>query len=333
MPTPAPARRRRLRTFVVTIAVTLAAGAGHRFGGSHVSALSRTPEAVPAVPAVLVHDAIHVLDVAALGAAGSSGQVEVQNGPNIPSGWAHDGSLIYVGRHEGRAAIFALRPATHAAQVVLSRDGIEGPARVTPDGQSILFLAEPALLSSQRRILRLPVGGGDPEPVVSGHFIDGGARCAVAPAMLCAIAERHDDGRHVIFSALNPMSGRGQELARVDGRDFTDVRWALSPDGTRIAVADARGSHIRILLIGGPAAESIKVSGQYGINEISFTSDSRGVIVPSVDALRASLWSIALHGSPQLLWEHPGAVEIAGLPSPDGRQMAVRVRTQAVARR
>ena len=84
-------------------------------------------------------------------------------------------------------------------------------------------------------------------------------------------------------------------------------------------------------MIGGPAAERISVSGAYGLGPISFTSDSRGVIVPAIHERGVRLLSIGLRGTAHLLWEQDEAVDLAGLPSRDGRHVAVWVRTQALA--
>jgi Tol biopolymer transport system component len=272
-------------------------------------------------------DAIHVVDIDAFAAPTESRPLASARGVDGAATWTPDGSLVFMSDNAGRPALFRQRPDVPLPQLVTDFAGIVGDARPTPDGSAVLFLALPGLLSNQHRIMRVPAGGGEPVAVAAGHFIDGGVRCAIAPAMLCAIAEAHDDGSHVLFTAFNPMSGRGHELARVEQDDFADLRWELSPDGTRIAIADAKGSKIRIVLIGGPAAESITVDGGDRLGDVSFTSDSRGVIVPSIDDDGASLLAISLDGATQVLWEQPGALDVAGVPSPDGRHVAVWVRT------
>ena len=317
---------RRPVIFVVAIVIAIAVAMTYR-GGYMTPVTLFAEKSAPAYPQPAVADTIHVLNAAAGDGAAT---LRISNtGTNIPVGWAKDGSLLYVSDRIGRPAIFAQAPGASSARLLTDYDGMTGQARMTPDGALVLFKVGPSLSSQSQKIMRVAIDGGDAVEVVSGNFLDGGARCAVAPAMLCAIAERHDNGEHVIFSALNPIGGRARELARVDADDFGDLRWDLSPDGTRIAVADAKGAHVRIVMIGGPAAERISVSGAQGVKHVSFTSDSRGVMVPAVQDDGVSLISIALHGSAQLLWEQPGAADVAGMPSPDGQHVAVWVRTQA----
>jgi hypothetical protein len=322
------ASARRSVIAVLLMAIAIAGAIAYRAG--YISPVTLFAEnSVPVYPQPVIADSIHVVNAVFIDDV-QPRRVTSTEGTNIPIGWAHDRSLLFVSDRIGRAALYVQPIESDSARLLTDYAGMTGHARTTPDAAAVLFTVAPSLLSRSQRIMRLPLGGGDITEVVSGTFLDGGARCAAAPAMLCAIAERHDDGKHVIFSALNPVSGRGRELARVDGDHFRELRWDLSPDGTRIAVADAKGSRVRILLIGGPAAENISVSGAYGLGQVSFTSDSRGVIVPSVGENGASLMAISLRGHAQLLWDQPDATEVAGIASPDGQHVAVWVRHSAI---
>ena len=66
--------------------------------------------------------------------------------------------------------------------------------------------------------------------------LEGGPRCAKSPATLCAIAERSADRKQLVFTAFDPVKGRGRELAEWKTDAMADYQWDLSPDGTRIAV-------------------------------------------------------------------------------------------------
>ena len=316
------------RSVISALLLVIAIGGAIAYQAGYISPVTLFAEhSTPIYPQPAIADTIHIVTVASPDLAEQ--RITATEGVNIPAGFAPDGSLLYVSDRIGRAGLYIQPMESEAGRLLTDDAGITGHARLTPDGAAILFTVAPSLLSSSHRIMRMSLSGGAPQEVLSGHFLDGGARCAVAPAMLCAIAERHDDGKHVMFSAFNPISGRGRELARVNGEDFRELRWDLSPDGTRIAVADARGSQIRILLLGGPAAEHIRVSDAYGLGQVSFTSDSRGVIVPRTNGDGTSLLSISLRGDAHLLWEQPGATAMAGLASPDGQSVAVWVRTQS----
>ena len=276
-----------------------------------------------------VQDAIHVIDVDAAGARVQARRLTFHEGRNIPSGWARDGSVVFVSDSLGRAALFAQHLGTDTPRLITDAPGILGAARPTYDGASVLFIVAPAGFRSRTpRLMRVPLAGGAPQEVTSGEFVNGGARCSVQPAELCAIAEWSADHKELIFTAVNPVGGRAHELTRVDVSGFADARWDLSPDGTRIAVLDAKGTQIRVVLIGGRAAEQINLHGQHGLGYVSFTSDSRGVIVPSLTEKSANLLSVSLDGTIRVLWEQPGAFDISGIPSPDGRHVAVWIRSR-----
>jgi hypothetical protein len=84
---------------------------------------------------------------------------------------------------------------------------------------------------------RMPVSGGASEPVLTArNGEDNIGRCSVAPATLCVLAEETPDNKQLIFTAFHPMKGRRAELLRVDTDPAAIYEWALSPDGTRIAV-------------------------------------------------------------------------------------------------
>lgn len=319
--------RRSLIAALLT-AASLASVAAYR-SGRPLTLIAPVVQPMPPLPAFA--DAIYLIDPSSPRRADAR-RLAGADGTNVPAGWSTDGALVFVSDRMGPRAILAQRPDGEASWRVADHPGMTRHARTTPDGSAVLFLVDTARRLTPHSILRVSVDGGPVHEIVSGHFVDGGARCAVAPAMLCAVAEPHDDGRHIIFSALNPETGRGRELARVNANDFADLRWALSPDGLRIGVTDGKNPRIRIVMIGGSAAESITVSGHHGFANISFTHDGRGVMVPSTNVAGASLLSIALDGEARLLWQEPGAIDISGMPSTDGRHVAVWVRKPRLAR-
>jgi len=55
------------------------------------------------------------------------------------------------------------------------------------------------------------------------------------------ITERSPDRRQLIFTAIDPVKGRGRELARFDVDDpESDYASDISPDGSRIALITYR---------------------------------------------------------------------------------------------
>jgi Tol biopolymer transport system component len=277
-----------------------------------------------------VQDSIHIADVENGGeqVAGLR-RLTATDGRHIPSGWASDNrTIVFVADLNGRATVVRQSSESDSPQRLTDEAGIAGAARLTPDGLSVLYLVEPARfnLSGTRHIMRVSVSGGRSEMVVSGKFVDGGARCAVWPAALCAFAERSADNQQLVFTALIPTKGRERELARIDADPSGDYRWALSPDGTRIAVLNTREPKIRILSLSGHSAVTVDLREWDVLGYVSWASDGERLFVPSVGPRGATLFAVDLAGRATRLWHQPGALDISALPSRDGRRLAIWMR-------
>jgi serine/threonine protein kinase len=280
-----------------------------------------------------VQDAIYVADLDAdrLRVA-SSRRLTLTEGRNIPSGWTPDNrSIVFVSDTLGHAALVRQPIGADTPQPIVVDARIMGAARLTPDGDAVLYrLAverrDPMVPS---RLMRVPTAGGVSRAVGTGIFVDGGARCTVLPANLCAIAERSADGRQLVFTSIDAFKGRDHELARMDITSEGDYRWALSPDGTRIAVLNAKDNWIRVLSLTGLSPHVFEVQGQDALGYVSWTTDGRQLIVPRVDARDATLLVSNLQGKTTALWHQRGAVDISGIPSPDGSRIAVWVRSHS----
>ena len=92
----------------------------------------------------------------------------------------------------------------------------------TPDGKSYIGLIWPNGESIEHPtiplpILRIPLAGGTPETILqlSRH---GNVSCARPPSDTCVLAEQSEDRKQMIVSILDPIKGRGPELARIDSR-------------------------------------------------------------------------------------------------------------------
>ena len=69
----------------------------------------------------------------------------------------------------------------------------------------------------------------------------GTPRCAAGTPGLCAIAEPTSGRKRILFTAFDPVAGRGSELTAMDIDPKGDYLWDLSPDGRRIAVVKMGG--------------------------------------------------------------------------------------------
>jgi len=141
---------------------------------------------------------------------------------------------------------------------------------------------------------------------------------------LCAIAERSADRKQLVFTAFDPVKGRGRELAKSDTDATTDYHWDLSPDGTRIALLKHRAGRVQILSLIGQAPQEITAKEWNTLSSVVWTADGKGLFVSSYTQRGADMLHMDLQGNAQLLWEDPGGIEVYGVSSPDGRYLAMR---------
>ena len=270
-------------------------------------------------------DAIHVADLDADGNVSSSRRrLTFTEGRNIPSGWTPDSrSLVFVSDSDGRAALFRQWIDVDTPQLISQDPGIMGFARVTPDGKGVVYRRGS---SGGPQLMLVPITGGPSREFATGKLVDGGMRCAVLPARVCVIAERAADGSQVVFTSIDTDTRRGPELARLNADPETEYRWALSPDGARIAFLSATDPKIRIVSTAGRPEEGLEVPARKRLGYVSWTSDGQGLWVPAVDGGAATLLSVDFHGNARVVWRQPGAIDISAIPSPDGRHVAVWVR-------
>ena len=147
---------------------------------------------------------------------------------------------------------------------------------MSPDGAWVLYALYEADRStaSFRGIFRRPLAGGPTTQVFdttnNSYFECNRDRCVIGQA----------DGTDLVFYELDPISGRGAELARTPlpnaNSDFAN--WALSHDGTRIAISDF-GSLIRILDISTGTENDYTIDGWTALERLSWTGDGDGVFV------------------------------------------------------
>jgi hypothetical protein len=181
----------------------------------------------------------------------------------------------------------------------------------------------PANPAAKNSLMRVPITGGSPQLIMTAS-IEEWPRCARSPSDLCAIAERSADLKQLIFTAFDAVNGRGRELARSNVDATTYYHWDLSPDRTRIALLKHREGKMQILSLNGEAPQEIVVKRWKILTSMRWTADGNGLLVSSHGDRGAAMLHVDLQGNARLLWEHPGGIDIYGVPSPDGRHLAMR---------
>jgi eukaryotic-like serine/threonine-protein kinase len=245
---------------------------------------------------------------------------------NEPFGWTADSkAILFDSNRRMDAMVLFKQPLDQdTAELIMpiSRDQDLGGECVSPEGSWILY-GVTSHDKSPGKLIRIPVAGGAPQPVLTADM-DGAPRCAKSPATLCAIAERSADRKQLVFTAFDPLKGRGRKLAEWNTDAVSDYYWDLSPDATRLALLKNHEGRIQILSLNGRAPQEITVRGWNTLSTAVWSADGKGLFVSTYSERGAVLLRVDLHGNARPLWEHKGGIDTYGVPSPDGRHLAMR---------
>ncbi|HVI10473.1 MAG TPA: protein kinase [Candidatus Binatia bacterium] len=152
---------------------------------------------------------------------------------SYPGDWdRNSGALFFESRRSDRWVIAKSAPGSDASEVVLSGAANYYLPVLSPDGERLLFTEKTGTSPSERRLMSTPIGGGARSTVLSGRYT---YHCGHSPGTGCVLSEMQ--GKDLVFFVLDPAKGKGDEIQRVDAG--LNPVWALSPDGTRIAIAPA----------------------------------------------------------------------------------------------
>jgi hypothetical protein len=174
--------------------------------------------------------------------------------------------------------------------------------------------------------MRVAIDGGVPESVPIGGPLDE-FRCARASGKRCVI--RTTAGRqYYMYYDLDPLRGKGWELARTRWLPGVFGDWDISPDGLQIAIPnhDSGSARIRVVNLAVDNNRSgereIVLPGLTDLSGLVCAADGRGWFVTNDGVTGKPLWYAYLDGR---LRELPS---ISGLPipSPDGHHVAFRDR-------
>jgi serine/threonine protein kinase len=270
-------------------------------------------------------------------------RLTLNEGRNYPGAWTADSQAVVFGSYvDGHWRIFKQSLGQETGEPVTTNEqGDVVSASLTPDGAWILYRPSLAASSASNlgQLMRSPISGGTPELVLTGSLY-GDPRCARLPASLCVIAELSTDLRQLVFTAFDPLKGRGRELCRfeIGAKPGPDYEWALSPDGTRLALLEYSGREIHIISFDGSPARSLAITGRKSLQSVNWTADGKGFLVSSAANGGSALLRVDLRGNANILWEQKGSIapwnvplshRLGGpsapwaVPSPDGHHLAI----------
>jgi DNA-binding winged helix-turn-helix (wHTH) protein/Tol biopolymer transport system component len=249
---------------------------------------------------------------------------------NHVTGWTKEGkAVLFYSKRNGKWAIYRQDTGAKTPEILIAGPENYFQPRLSPQGVLLYSATVSADLWDPRdttfRLMSTPEQGGARTTLLQGRYE---YACGSLPSSSCVVAELKD--RHLIFSCLDPLKGRGEEIARVDAYlpdiGLQEAHWDLSPDGTRIAIVDEgqRKSEIRILNLVDRRLTVLPVRDWRWSNLalISWAADGKSwFALAGADGSSDALLSIDANGTRRVLYETDDQL-LTIVPSPDGKRLA-----------
>ena len=236
--------------------------------------------------------------------------------------WLPDGRVVYASSAAGSSDIWIMDPTDPESgeprRLTTDDDAIEIEPAVSPDGESVIFMAN---FDGPFNLWRVAVEGGAPEKITSGDF-DSQPRFS-------------PDGRWIFFLAVH--EGR-QDLWKVpvDGGEAVEVlalstaaRFQLSPDGGRVLYPYLSDETNRPLLgiFDIQTGESLQTLPfpSTDFDTLQWTADGKALIWAETHDGVANLWSHPLDGgAPTQLTDFDSGRIFRSRYAPDGSLVVSR---------
>ena len=253
---------------------------------------------------------------------------------SFPTAWTFDsGAILFSSDRNGRLEIFKQTLNEEQAESLVTdpKNDLVNPF-LSPDGSWLIYAAVPKLrsgigASTPFNVMRLPISGGAPQIVLTsrGYY---GHQCGRSPASLCVVAEQSSDRRQLAFVGFDPVGGRERELTRIDTDPNASYSWSVSLDGSSLAILKTgeQEGHVQIRFFNNGSVGSIRdirVKGWNRLGLVYLMQDRRGLFVSSDSVQGSTLLHVDLEGNAHVLWVQKGHTGTYGLPSPDGKTLAL----------
>jgi eukaryotic-like serine/threonine-protein kinase len=258
----------------------------------------------------------------------SSARLTVSESRDAPTGWMPDSkTVLFSSDRTGRPQIFKQQSGEDLADPIIQGPDEQGDAESTPDGAWILywsFVRGSGKLETER-LMRFPVSGGSPQQILqlppdSTTWV----HCPSSAGSSCVLS-RWEQGQ-LIFYAFDPVQGQRKELARTKLEMPEYLRWNISPDGGRIALAsnDRLRGQVRVLDTRNGPENNIRLPQGWSIFDLSWAADGHALFAGGQSPLGSYVIArIESDGQARILLDRGRHNSMLTLrSSPDGRFLA-----------
>ena len=255
---------------------------------------------------------------------GTPRRLTLDLGDDYPSGWTADSkTVILTSGRNGSQGIFRQGLDEQTVQPLVTMPGNQLLAQ-RGYKDSFLFLNYDPAKDEHSQLMRVSARGGTAQLVPNAARVGFNYWCSAAGP--CLIAQKQEDGQFVI-SELDIEKGKGREIYR----DTYVDHLILSPDGRWIADPAGSRTETKIIvrsLATGKVEREIPIHGVTKLVSFDYAADGKGFFVGDRTLTADRELFVDDSGNSFLLWSQPGtASEIWGVPSPDGKYLALVLTT------
>jgi eukaryotic-like serine/threonine-protein kinase len=254
---------------------------------------------------------------------------------DVPSAWTGDSkTVLFFSNRAGRRQIFTQEIGKDGAEPLVPGLDEQTGAKPSPDGRWILYYSSEYSEGDsppRTRLMRFATSGGISEQVLRMQGVPSLGTvlfdCPTHPSGSCVIS-RLDQGR-LVFYTLDPIQGQGREVARTKFEQDKVENWAISPDGSHLAVLNVnqRGKQISILELGNGAERDIPLPHELRFYALAWTAEGKGFFA-TVAAPHYQILRIGLDGKTSVLLDRARNTWLGDITaSPDGLRLAFNQQT------
>jgi eukaryotic-like serine/threonine-protein kinase len=299
--------------------------------GSGLSVLQLSSSADGRRLAVLkrtVQKDVYVADLTPTGDVANPRRLTLDDRTDIALNWTPDGSaILFSSDRNGSSDIFRQRLDQRTAEPVIEgSDDETGPLAVSREGDWYYYLVAPPAArltpAAGRAIMRMRATGSAREKIAddsSQHSV----LCPRPGATTGCVLVEQVDTEVSVYQATGEAV-RGQKLTGTTIVRGTPVRADLSPDGSSVAILIAQQKLIRVLPLSG-GKRDVPVKAPLDDAMFFWSADSKGWYVSSTPEYPAGteLLHVDPNGGVRVIVRQNARGWISGIPSPDGRRIAL----------
>lgn len=197
-----------------------------------------------------------------------------------PHSWTPDNrEVIFESARNGNFNLYRQALDEREAKPLVLSPGENVLAQLSPDGKWVMYRSTE---NGVRRLMRVPLRGGRPEPVpIQGAWDE--FRCPSRRGKPCVLRTIEND--QFIFHELDPVRGQGGELGRTVWSPTLVGDWDISPDADEAAIPDheIRQAKMRFVPLGkgtrGMEETTLTLAGPERLFAVQWAADGEGWFV------------------------------------------------------